>query len=159
MPRARALAGGAAAAAVLALVGCGDGEAEQLGPEQLRAQADELCRAGQERFAEIQAQAPSNSAEALAQTDELIDVAEDELSELRSLRPPEELRDAYDAYLVARGRALELMKEGRDSAQARDADGYAEAQAKVAADSGARAKLATAAGLRSCSATPGAGER
>jgi hypothetical protein len=147
----RAVAAGLSA---IVLAGCGS-EAEQLGPDELVSRADALCREGQESFAQIQSQPPSNSAEALDQTEELVSIAEDELNELRTLRPTEELRAPYDAYLAARGRAVEVMKEGLDAARAGDADGYTEAQARVSADSGKRAKLAAAAGLAACSKQPG----
>ena len=47
------------------------------------------------------------------QTDELVEVATDELNELRRIRPPDELQPRYDRYLEARGRALELLLSGK----------------------------------------------
>ncbi len=130
--------------------GCGE-EAEQLTAAQLISRGDELCREGQARFEEIQSQPPANATEAAGQTDELIEVATDELNELRNLRPPDDLRESYDAYLEVRGTALERLRDGRDAADEQDAEGYAEAQAEVTADSGQRQKLATAVGFRVCS--------
>lgn len=145
-----ALLAAAVAVSAAALAGCGD-DAEQLSAEELVSRGDELCREGQRRFAEIQAEPPANASDALAQTDELVAVASDELNELRKLRAPEELSDPYERYLEARSSALELLEEGRDAAGGRDAAAYAEAQAKISADSAKRRKLAAAVGFEACS--------
>ena len=144
-----ALAGGLAA--------CGDDSSEQLSSEELISRADEICRGGIERFGEIQSKPPSNAVEAEDQTAELVDVASDELDELRELRPPEELQESYDAYLESRARALDQLERGRDAAADRDTDAYVAAQSKVTADQGSRLKLAKAVGLQDCSVAPEAG--
>lgn len=145
-----AIALGTLALALGVLAGCSS-DGEQLSAEELVSRGDELCREGQRRFAEIQAQPPANALEASAQTDELVAAASDELNELRRLRPPEELRDAYERYLEARGSALALLEEGRDAAEARDAEAYAEAQAEAAAGAAKRRGLAAAVGFQACS--------
>lgn len=136
----------------LAVAGCGgDDTAVRLDAATLVARADEICRGGVERFAEIQAEAPANAKEAEEQTAELVEVASEELSALRELRPPEELRAVYERYLRARGRALEQLEIGREAAASRDTAAYLEAQAKVGADQPQRIKLAKAVGLKACS--------
>lgn len=155
-PNPNRLARGAAIIAVASLAvagaaGCGGDSSEQLDAAQLISKGDELCRQGQQHFAEIQAKRPANATDAQEQTDELLDVATDELTDLRDLRPPEELRDSYESYLEARGRALELLEQGSDAAGNRDAEEYAKAQAEVTADQPARVKLAEAVGLKVCS--------
>lgn len=146
-----------AAAAVLAVAaaGCGDDSSEQLSADELVTRADEICAGGIDEFTAIQADSPSNAKEAEAQTSELVEVATDELSDLRELRPPEELRDPYEAYLEARGRALEQLERGRDAAADRDTEAYVAAQTKVTADQPQRIKLAKKVGLKTCS-EPGA---
>lgn len=135
-----------------AAVACGGGEtAEQLGADELRSRADEICRDGVERFAEIQSERPGNAKEAEQQTAELVDVASEELAELRELRPPDELRASYDRYLQARGRALEQLEIGREAAARRDSAAFLEARATVSADQAKRIKLAEAVGLAECS--------
>ena len=155
--RATALCIAAAALACFGLVACGDDSSEQLSAEDLVAQADEICRGGIERFGEIQSEPPNNAVEAEDQTDELVDVASDELNELRELRPPEELRESYDAYLESRARAVDQLERGRDAAADRDTDAYVAAQAKVTADQASRLKLAKAVGLQDCSVAPETG--
>ena len=150
--RIRAVAAALLAGALLA-IGCGDGP-EQVSAEDLVAQGDEICRGGQEQFTEIQADPPANSAEAVEQTERLIQESEDELNDLRDLEPPEELRDAYDRYLEARGRALEYLRRGRDAAEAQDSKGYLEAQAGVVKRAQERQQLAQAVGFQVCSKAP-----
>lgn len=140
----------ASALALAAVPGCGDG-AEDVTAEELASRADEICRQGQERFAEVQSDPPANAAEATELTDQLIEVSEDVLNELRDLRPPEDLETAYTGYLEVRGRALEFFRRGRDAAAAQDAKAYAAAQQEVAASAAKRRRLAEAVGFEDCS--------
>ena len=130
--------------------GCGGGS-DRLDAAELISRGDELCREGQERFAQLQQGEIVNAKAAVQQTDELVSVATDELNELRALRPPEDLRDPYDSYLAARASALELLEEGRDAAAERNASGYAKAQAELAAGVKERERLARAVGFEVCS--------
>lgn len=135
----------------LGLAACGDDSSQQLSATELVSRADEICRGGIERFEEIQSEPPSNAVEAEAQTEELVDVASEELNDLRELRPPDELQEPYEAYLASRTRALDQLERGRDAAAERDTDAYVVAQTKVTADQPARLKLAQAVGLEDCS--------
>jgi hypothetical protein len=144
-----------ALAGTLIASGCGDGP-QRVSAEDLVAKGDEICRLGQERFTQIQADPPANSSDAVEQTEQLIQEAEDELNALRDLEPPEELRPAYDAYLGARGRALEYLRRGRDAAEAQDSKGYLEAQAGVVKRAAERRRLAQAVGFQVCSKLPAA---
>ena len=83
-------------------MGCGDDD-EQVSAEELISRGDGICAEGRKSFDQVQAQAPANAAAAADQTDELVEIAADELNELREIRPPDELRDSYDSYLAARG--------------------------------------------------------
>lgn len=143
-----------ASAIAIGLAGCGDDSSEQLDAAELISRADEICREGIDRFAEVQSEPPGNAVEAEGQTSELVEIASDELNALRSLRPPEELRGPYDAYLESRGRALDQLERGRDAAADRDTEGYAAAQNRATADQAQRLKLARAVGLRVCSKAP-----
>lgn len=136
--------------AALALAGCG-GDAEQVSAEELVTRGDEICAEGRKRFDELQSRALPNASAAAEQTAQLVDVATDELNELRDIRPPDELRERYDRYLEARGRALELLELGQEAAEQKDADAYVKAQAEAAASQPERLKLARAVGFRECS--------
>jgi hypothetical protein len=134
-----------------ALAGCGEG-GEQLNAEELVSRADAICAESGARFDQTQAESPANPGEASEQTDDLVEIASDALEELRNLRPPDELREPYDAYLEARGTSLELLEQGRDAARDQDEEAYATAQAKASAGLADRRKLAQAVGLKRCSA-------
>jgi hypothetical protein len=144
----------AGALAAAGLAACGEDSSEQLSADELVTRADEICRAGIERFGEIQSKPPSNAVEAEKQTSDLFDQASDELNDLRELRPPDELQESYEAYLASRGRALDQLEQGLDAAANRDTDAYVAAQAKVTADQPNRLKLAQAIGLQDCSTAP-----
>lgn len=138
-------------ALVVALApGCGS-DAEQVSAEELISRGDGICVEGRRRFDAVQAQAPANAVAAADQTNELVEIATDELNELRNIRPPDELRERYDAYLAARGRALERLEQGREAAEEKDAKAYGTAQARAAAEQSQRLRLAKAVGFKQCS--------
>jgi hypothetical protein len=145
----------AGALAVVAAAGCGGDE--QLSAEELVERGDQLCRQGQEQFADVQAKPPANAGAALEQTEELLGVAEEELAELQDLEPPDELRSAYENYLDSRARAIDFLEKGRAAAEDRDGDGYGAAQAGVAAEAEERERLARAVGFEACSRPPAGG--
>jgi hypothetical protein len=156
-PAARAVALLTAAA----LAGCGPfggdggaGGAEPASEEELTRSGDEICRAAQEQVAEVQRDPPTNRAESVRFARELIAIFEDEVAQLAALEPPEERRADLDRYLDAREEAIGLLAEGRAAAKQNDAEGYANAQAEVAAGQVERAQLARQVGFSECSATP-----
>lgn len=118
---------------------------------ELVQKGDEICNQGRERFGQVQAEPPANASEAADQTQQLIEVANSELADLRDLEPPDEQRAAYNRYLEARQRALDLFKQGKDAADNQNGDAYATAQAAVAAGAAKRQQLAQALGFKVCS--------
>jgi hypothetical protein len=140
-------------AAGAALAGCNGGGEDRASAAELVQKADQICGEERSSFARIQADPPPNASVAADQTDALIKATEEASSELRDLKPPEELQSAYDRYLEARDRALEQMKRGREAAQDQDSAAYGAAQAVVAQEAPQRRKLAQALGLRACSST------
>jgi ElaB/YqjD/DUF883 family membrane-anchored ribosome-binding protein len=156
-PRPHKLVRACAAAALAGTLAAGCGEdADQVTAEELISRGDALCREGKARFDQVQATPPANAFEAEKQTDELVEIASDELNELRMMRPPDELREAYDSYLEARGRAVELLEQGRDAAENQDSAAYAKAQAEAAVAQAERLRLAKAVGFKVCSAASSA---
>lgn len=154
------LAPAASLLAAAALTGCGplgddDGGGTALTEEEFSARGDEICRAAQQRVAEIQRDPPSSREDSIRFTDSLLEVFENEVAELDALEPPAETREAFERYLDARREAIDLLEEGRDAAEADDARGYAAAQAEVAAGQVERAERAQAAGFNDCSSVAG----
>jgi hypothetical protein len=141
----------APAAALLAcLIGCGSDSSQPLSAEELVSQGDAICREGQSRFAEIQAEPPRSAAEGVDQTNQLIDISRDELGELSDLEPPEELAGAYARYLDARREAIDELERGRDAAKRQDRRAYAKAQDRSIARTAERLRLARAVGFKVC---------
>lgn len=143
----------------LGAAGCGNDDdspsssasSEELAASELIKSADKICRDGVERFAQIQSKTPSSAEEAEAQTGDLVEVASEELDELRALNPPEELSASYDAYLESRATALDQLERGRDAAADGDSEAYVEARNEANAGQPQRLKLAKAVGLKTCS--------
>ena len=117
---------------------------------ELQQQADQACRTEQQKFRQIQATPPANASEAVDQTKALIAVAETASSTIDGLEPPAELQGKLDAYLSARGRAIDEMKKGQDAADNQDSHAYGAAQAAVSRSAAERSKLAKSLGLKVC---------
>ena len=133
--------------------GCGGGS-EQVSVTQLVQKADAACREERRSFDRIQAHPPTNASIAAAQTGELITATEKANSELRDLKPPDQLRPDYDRYLDARSQVIEEMRRGQDAAEDQEAGAYGAAQAVVARDALQRRKLARSLGFKVCSSSP-----
>lgn len=139
-----------------AAVGCGGGGKQPVTAAELRQQADQACRTEQQKFRQIQATAPANASDAVDQTKALITVAETASSTIDGLEPPSELQGELDAYLSARGRAIDEMKKGQDAADNQDSQAYGAAQAAVTKSAHERSKLADSLGLKVCSSNANA---
>lgn len=151
MRRRSSIAHAATAMLIGIVAGCGDDGPREVSAEELVAMGDEICREGRERFTEVQAAPLRNANDAADQTRELIDSADDELNELRDLVPPDELEEAYNAYLEARVRAIEVFRQGLDAAERDDDQAYVDAQSRAAAGAPKRQELAQAVGFKVCS--------
>jgi hypothetical protein len=148
--------------AAAALAGCGplgddDAGDATLTEEEFAARGDEICRAARERVADVQRDPPTSRQDSIRFAASLIEVFESEVSELEALDPPDESGEAFARYLEARREAIDALAEGREAAEANDAEGYADAQAEVASSQVERAELARQAGLSECSRVTGGG--
>jgi hypothetical protein len=136
--------------------GCGPfgddgGEDGATGEGEFAARGDEICRDAQERVAEVQRDLPTSRQESARFAESLIDIFVQEVGELQALDPPVDEREAFDRYLDAREEAIGFLRDGLEAAERNDPEGYADAQAQVAAGQVDRAELAQQAGLRECS--------
>ena len=139
-----------------ALTGCGPfGDDDSGGgtpsDEEFVQRGDEICRSSQEQVAELRSRPPTTPQQSARFTEELIGIFEGEVAELSALEPPEEMRGALDRYLRARREAIGILERGLAAAEREDAQGYAEAQADVAARQLERAELAGQVGFSDCS--------
>jgi hypothetical protein len=125
---------------------------DELSEAEFLARGDEICTTAHEGFADAQSKASGQTpSEAVALTDDLIEIAEQELADIEALDPPEELADDVDRYLAARERGLETLREGRAAAEKADIFEYESAQAKMARGQAKRLELARAVGFSECS--------
>ena len=136
--------------AVTAFAGCGGGK-QQVSAAELVQKGDAICREEQSRFAEVQAHPPPNAKEAADQTKALASAADDANGKLGDLEPPGPLQARYSAYLDARQRATDQIKNGEDAANNQDSSAYGAAQSAVAQTAPQRRKLARALGFKVCS--------
>jgi hypothetical protein len=138
------------------ITGCGPfgddgGEDSVSGEEEFASRGDEICRDAQQRVAEVQRDLPTSRQESARFAESLIDIFVQEVGELQALDPPVDQREAFDRYLDAREEAIGFLRDGLEAAERNDPEGYADAQAQVAAGQVDRAELAQQAGLRGCS--------
>jgi hypothetical protein len=149
----------AAIVALAAVLGLGpfgdDGDGDStLSKSQFTAKGDQVCKAAHDQFVDLQ-KTPPNSAEGAATlTQNLIEISENELSQIRALDAPPEVRPALDRYLQSREQGIAELKKGLEAAQDKNARAYADAQAKIAAGQVQRLKLARAVGFSECSRVP-----
>jgi hypothetical protein len=115
------------------------------------ARGDEVCRRAHDQFAELQKEPPNSAEGAVALTQNLLEISENELSEIRALDAPPEVEADLERYLEAREQGIAQLERGLDAAQDRDARAYADAQAEIAAGQVRRLKLARAVGFSECS--------
>ena len=121
---------------------------------EFTAKGDQACERAHDQFAELQ-KIPPNSAEgAVALTQNLIEISENELSQIRALDAPPAVQPALDRYMQAREQGIAELKKGLAAAQDQNARAYADAQAKIAAGQVQRLKLARAVGFTECSRVP-----
>ena len=144
-----------ALAAVFELGPFGDGGGTSLTKAEFTAKGDQVCERAHDQFAELQKNPPNSAEGAVALTQNLIEISENELSQIRALDAPAEVQGALDRYLRARGQGIALLEQGLEAAGDRDARAYARAQAKSAAGQLRRLKLAEAVGFTECSVVQG----
>ena len=118
---------------------------------EFTAKGDQACEQAHDQFAELQKSPPNSAEGAVTLTQNLIEISENELGQIRALDPPPEVQPALDRYLGAREEGITLLKRGLVAAQDRNARAYARAQAELAAGQVRRLKLAEAVGFTECS--------
>ncbi|CAN5474304.1 hypothetical protein BH10ACT11_BH10ACT11_06750 [soil metagenome] len=115
------------------------------------ADADRICVKAHGDFADQQQGQPKTASEAAQLTQNLVEVAENELQQIRDLEPPAALRSKVAAYVRAREQGVSLLRKGAAAAAGDDYSAYEAAQAKLAAGQLERQRLAQAVGLKECS--------
>ena len=154
----------ALAVAAVVCAGCGGGggsststtaSGEALSKQELIAKGDAICQQAREQFQQLQQNPPTTAEGAAALTQKLVDITENELSQLQALTPPGSLQSSMDDYLEALQKNVEVLKQGLNAAKQGDATGYAKAQAKTVSQQVERLQLAHAVGFKECSRPAG----
>ena len=114
---------------------------------EFTAKGDEVCERAHDQFAELQKNPPNSAEGAVALTQNLIEISENELSQIRALDAPPEVQAALDRYLRAREQGIALLEQGLEAAEDEDARAYAAPRPKIAAGQVRRLKLAQAVGF------------
>jgi hypothetical protein len=147
----RALIGIVAVAALvglafaLGIVG-GDG-----GRASFISKGDSICRDGQGSFQSILSQPVSSAPGAAVQTSKLVAVSEGELSDLRKLDVPSDLRTDFDSYMKARAAGVAVLRKRGQAAAKGNINAYAAATKQLVDGQAQRADLARKVGFRVCS--------
>jgi hypothetical protein len=144
-----------AALALLSGCGGGGGGGGALTKSEFVAKGDEVCRQGDQQYAQLQQNPPKTAADAASLTQKLIDVTNNEVTQIRDLDAPAEVKPALERYLRAREQGVAVLEHGLKAAQDNDFRAYAAAQAKMAAGQVDRLKLAQAVGFAQCSRPAG----
>jgi len=150
------------ALSVAGLGACGGGgsnsttsTAAELTKSQLIAQGDAICKDAHDRFAELQGSPPTTPEETATFTQHLIDITENEVSQLRALNAPTNVKPALDRYLQSMDKNVGILRQGLKAAQQSDATAYAQAQAKAVQGQVKRLQYAQAVGFKECSRPAG----
>lgn len=122
---------------------------------QLIAQGDAICKDARDRFAQLQGSPPTTPEETATFTQKLIDITATEVSRLRALNPPSDVKPALDRYLQAMAKNIDVLKQGLKAAQQSDPTAYAQAQAKAVQGQVKRLQYAQAVGFEECSRPAG----
>jgi len=119
---------------------------DDLSAAEFLARGDEICKQAHDEFLDIQGSTPRTAADAEAQVEALIEVAEEEREGILDLGAPDSLAEGIDAYVADR-------EQGIKTAAARDDDsiGYEEAQAELASQQAKRQEVAQKLGFNECS--------
>jgi hypothetical protein len=129
----------------------GDDEPEQLGEEDFLARGDQICETAHDQYVEAQREPPQTASEAAELTANLIEISEQELSDIRELGAPEQLQESLDRYLEAREEAIDLLRDAQEAAEQSDPKAYEDAQQEVESGQLKRTRLAEEVGFSQCS--------
>ena len=146
------IVGAAVLLAVLAIgLDLGPFADDDLSAAEFLGEGDEVCKQAHEEFLDIQGSAPRTAADAEAQVEALIEVAEEERDGILDLGAPESLSEDVDAYVADRERGIETLQDGLAAARKDDPIAYEEAQAELASQQPGRQEVAQKLGFNECS--------
>jgi serine/threonine protein kinase len=125
-------------------------EPKTLSKSQLIAKADAICRESQDRYVEVRDLESEMSAD-VPYAEALARIAKSRIAELRALRPPPQLADAYDEYVQAQARVYATDKQALAAAREDDVAGVEAARERRDGEDALRERLAREIGFSVCS--------
>jgi hypothetical protein len=124
---------------------------EEVSRGELIVRADQICAEANRVFAEQQEKPPQTPEQATELTDNLIGIAEDESKRIAELQGPADVDAEIAAYLEARERGIDLLREGREAAEEGNSDAYEQAQLELERTQPERRAMAREIGFSECS--------
>jgi hypothetical protein len=146
-PRAVCLAAAAGVSASLLLAACG-GDGDGLSREEFVAEADAICAEFDQRVQEIEQPQSLDDVERYA--DEAQPLIEEGMTELRELKPPEELQEQWDAYIASSEQSVDFLDELREAGAAGDPERIQEIAQEVSEVNDEANGIARELGLEDC---------
>ena len=138
------------ATAIVALAGCGESSSGSLDKGELVRKADAICKDVNRRTNALPAATDVKSAaRTLRETLVILGAG---LGRLRNLKPPADLRDAYDAWLAKDGELIAQAGRTQAAAARGDGKGLRRSIADASVIHNEANKLAAEIGLKICSA-------
>jgi hypothetical protein len=140
-----------AVALVATTAACGGGGNDRLSQEEFQRQANAICDKYDSRIQALGT--PSSAQEVSGFVDQVIPLLQQGISELRALKPPEDVEDDYDRMLDETEKAVPAARKLADAAEENDAAALQEALAAARKADQASDEIATKLGLTGCASS------
>ena len=134
---------------VLLASACGGGGDDRLSAAELRKQADQICKEGDEEIGKIPE--PESAAELGSYFDKAIPVFRDQTEQLEALEPPEELEKDWNRAMELNQKSLQIAEDAQQAAEDKDERALQETIEQGQANEAELDKLARKMGLKVCS--------
>jgi protein-tyrosine-phosphatase len=155
---------GAIVVLVLALGGCngdepgspgnGDETSGPLTKEEFIARADEICEETEHRIQALEPPSTTNELDDYA--DEIGEISDEGIGELRALKPPPEDADLIRRLIANIEKSVELLPEYAQAAQSQDASRFRQMEAQLQEIADESVLLAREYGFKQCGGDEGA---
>jgi protein-tyrosine-phosphatase len=155
---------GAVVVLALALGGCngdepgsagnGDETSGPLTKEEFIARADEICEETEHRIQALEPPSTTNELDDYA--DEIEEISDEGIGELRALRPPPEDADVIRRLIANIEKSVELLPEYAEAAQSQDATRFRRVEAQLQEIADESVLLAREYGFEQCGGDEGA---
>jgi len=113
-----------AVAASLGLAACGGSSDKKLSKSELASKATTICKSATKEGAKIKTPSDISDANAAAAYfTKLVDLTQKQTDDLDKLKPADDVKDDWNAFISKQRAANDLLKKTRDAAKAKDPSG------------------------------------